>query len=389
MSLVSATTSISRSHSALWPMLLCSLALHVPLLWAIRAVSHDDTFSQVKPATSSANMRVRMLNQRPRDDKKTAQTKPPKKDKPKDLPKPLPPPPPEEQLTYVKLDRPLIEQNPDQARFMDRYAAKVEREMIKRGTEGKPVTTPDAKPLPPIPGPINPAARDAQPPQRNNPAEDRPQSDPEPSKRPPRPPDKELPTVPHESEIILPKPSSDTTGDKAQASAEGLDRPVDGPVDPKAMFPANNPGPIADKLGSDGMFDPTKQLQEGDRNLLNRRETRYWAFFDRVKRQIEREWSPQTEYRRRDPYGNVYGVKDRWTTAEVVLNTNGSIRKLQIIKSSGLDFYDDEAIRALNAAAPFANPPEGMMDEQGLVRFTFGFYFEINSGRSGFFRVKR
>lgn len=387
MSLVPATTSsLSRSQGAIVPMLLCSLALHAPLLWAARAMLSDDAAPAQRPVRSQGAMRVRMLSKpNPSQDKQLARPKEPPK--PKQPEEPKPPPPPEEQLRYVALDKPLIEQDPDKANFMDRWAAKVEREMIKRGVEGKPLTMPDAQPLPPIPGPIRPNAQDAQPPQRKNPQEERPQRDPEPSKRPTPP--TERPSVPKEAEIILPKPASDEQGDKAQASSEGQDRPVDGPVDPKAMFPATNPGPMADKLGTDGMFDPTKQLEEGDRNLLNRRETRYWAFFDRVKRQIEREWSPQAEYRRRDPYGNVYGVKDRWTTAEVILNTNGSIRKLQIIKSSGLDFYDDEAIRAINAAAPFANPPEGLMDESGLVRFTFGFYFEINSGKGRFFRMGR
>jgi TonB family protein len=371
-------------------MLACSIVLHAPILYAAREVMRDDATVQATPRRAAGSVRVRMLNQPPTQaTNKTTQDKKQPEDKKKQPEPPKPPPPPEEQLTYVRMERPLIEQDPDRATFMSRYAAKVDQEMIKRGTEGKPMTMPDTQPVPPVPGPIRPNTDPAQPPQRRDRAQDRPARDPEPSRRTVKHPDKELPTVPHESEIILPKPANDVAGERAVASSDGQDKPTDGPVDPKAMFPSNNPGPIADKLGSDGLFDPTRQIEEGDRNLLNRKETRYWAFFDRVKRQIEREWSPQAEYRRRDPYGNVYGVKDRWATAEVVLNTNGTIRKLHIIKSSGLDFYDDEAIRAINAAAPFANPPEGLMDESGLVRFTFGFYFEIQSGRGRFFRVNR
>ena len=132
-----------------------------------------------------------------------------------------------------------------------------------------------------------------------------------------------------------------------------------------------------------------RDVAEGDKTLLNRKRTRYWAFFDRVKRQVSKQWSPVTEYRKRDPYGNVFGVKDRYSTVDFTLNGDGSLRRLYLSRASGLDFFDDEAVRALQSAAPFHNPPEGLKDEDGLVHFTFGFYFEIASGSFRFMRINR
>jgi TonB family protein len=395
MTLVSATTSAtSRPQTPVWPLVLCSLLLHVPLLWSIRdSLYSDEAIGKPVPITNKTKnnntMRVRVLAQnieRPQEPAKKKPPEPPKKEEKKPDK-----PPPEEMLTYISLDKPLIEQRPDQAKYMDRWSAKVEREMYKRGTEGKPSVSQEPQKLPPAPPtPKTKEQSSAQPPQKTLSQKQTQQAEKSPEveqKKTTKTPPKELPTVPHESEIILPKEARTERGDKQpKPSTDGADGPNELP-DPRSLFPANAPGPMADKLGSDGILDPSKQLEEGDRTLLNRKETRYWAFFDRVKRQIEREWTPHVEYRRRDPYGNVYGVKDRYATVEVVLNPDGSIRKLRMAKTSGLDFYDDEAVRALNAAAPFANPPEGLMDENGLVRFTFGFYFEISSGRSRFFRM--
>jgi hypothetical protein len=42
-----------------------------------------------------------------------------------------------------------------------------------------------------------------------------------------------------------------------------------------------------------------------------------------------------------------------------------------------LPFLDDEAIAAFREASPFPNPPQGLLDETGRIRFQFGFFFEI------------
>jgi len=159
--------------------------------------------------------------------------------------------------------------------------------------------------------------------------------------------------------------------------------------EPGKLFPtvANTPQP-ADQLGNGGTFNYLKDVAEGERTLLNQKRSRYWTFWDRMTRQVKREWSPVGELRKRDPFGNVYGVGLFYTRVDMVLNSDGSVRKLHVAKSSGLDFLDDEAIRALNAAAPFPNPPEGLKDEDGLIHIRFGFAMDVQANEFKVFQFK-
>jgi TonB family protein len=125
--------------------------------------------------------------------------------------------------------------------------------------------------------------------------------------------------------------------------------------------------------------------EDGETTLVNSRSFKYWDFFQRVKERIRQEWDPVTPYRKRDPTGEVFGRKDRLTILGVVLDSNGSIERLEVLRRSGLGFLDDEALRAFKQAAPFTNPPQGLADENGKIAFRFGFLLEIESSRASFF----
>ena len=80
---------------------------------------------------------------------------------------------------------------------------------------------------------------------------------------------------------------------------------------------------------------------------------------------------------RHDPYGNIYGVKDRYTVLNVVLDSDGELSDVTVARSSGVGFLDDEAVHAFQLASPFPNPPHGLLETDGSIRFQFGFFFEI------------
>jgi TonB family protein len=119
-------------------------------------------------------------------------------------------------------------------------------------------------------------------------------------------------------------------------------------------------------------------VDEGEKTLLNTIEWQHAAFFNRVKHAVEQYWHPQEEYRRRDPTGKIYGYKDRETILRVVLNPDGTLYRVWIMKSCQVGFLDEEAVEAIHQAAPFPNPPPGLKDKKtGLIHFTFGFILEI------------
>jgi len=123
--------------------------------------------------------------------------------------------------------------------------------------------------------------------------------------------------------------------------------------------------------------DYIKDVPKGEETMLNSKEFRYATFFNRVKRGVSDHWNPGEVYLRHDPYGNIYGVKDRYTVLNVVLDSDGDLSDVSVAHSSGVGFLDDEAVHAFQLASPFPNPPQGLMENDGLIRFQFGFFFEI------------
>ena len=125
--------------------------------------------------------------------------------------------------------------------------------------------------------------------------------------------------------------------------------------------------------------DHIEDVTKGEATLLNSREFKYATFFNRVKRGVSQHWSPRVgeEYRRRDPYGNIYGVRDRRTLLNIWLDVQGELVDVEVAKSSGVQFFDDVAIQSFRDASPFPNPPIGLVEPDGKIHFQFGFYFMI------------
>lgn len=139
------------------------------------------------------------------------------------------------------------------------------------------------------------------------------------------------------------------------------------------LFPS---GAVVDRIVGGPAPDHVEGVEEGDGTFLNTREWKHATFFNRVKRSVARTWDPIGVLRVRDPTGNVYAWKDRVTQLSVVLREDGSIADLWVERSSGVDFLDREAMAAFERAQPFPNPPRALMDERGLIQFSFGFYLQ-------------
>ena len=123
-------------------------------------------------------------------------------------------------------------------------------------------------------------------------------------------------------------------------------------------------GPSPDRL--DG-------VEEGEATALNTKSFRYAGFITRVGRAVFHEWDPNRPYQQRDPDRTMFTNKDRTTWVELVLNPTGALDAVKIAETSGLDFLDYEVVRAARAAAPFLNPPTGMVDPDGKVHVGLGF----------------
>lgn len=126
---------------------------------------------------------------------------------------------------------------------------------------------------------------------------------------------------------------------------------------------------------------PSDDVEIGAGTYLNTKEWKHSTFFNRIKQYVGMHWDPNTAVRTKDPTGEIYLYKDRYTVVAVTLDRNGTLKQIGVDKSSGVDFLDREAMAAFQRAAPFPNPPPALQNERGEISFTFGFYLEV--GRSG------
>ena len=71
---------------------------------------------------------------------------------------------------------------------------------------------------------------------------------------------------------------------------------------------------------------------------------------------------------------------DRITKIVIILDGQGTLQRVQVIGPSGLLDLDDAAVEAFRAAAPFPNPPKGIIESDGTVKIRWDFILEANAG---------
>ena len=77
-------------------------------------------------------------------------------------------------------------------------------------------------------------------------------------------------------------------------------------------------------MARDGSIDHVKDVARGEGTFLNTRAYKHAWFFNRVKRRVRREWRAAETYRRNDPSGRIYGVRDP-SIVDVTLSPEGSL----------------------------------------------------------------
>ena len=152
-----------------------------------------------------------------------------------------------------------------------------------------------------------------------------------------------------------------TTAEKSAGTVAPPERNRDDPVAglPVPTAPTNQREiPIAKSEVGDRRLPTVKELlppltysSGGGRNggpvSLNTKDPVYVSYFNRIKLAIEQNWEyPELALR--------YGLQGR-LSLEFAVGANGQLEQLRITRSSGSQLLDDEALRAIRAAAPF--PP--------------------------------
>jgi TonB family protein len=202
----------------------------------------------------------------------------------------------------------------------------------------------------------------------------------------------EADTPPHALPLGRPtEGTADGTGERPDAE---LPEGSDGAALREAGAHALRPGlrgtaeAMRKTFGGSGTADALEGVEEGTQNIVNSERFRFASFFNRMRDQVAQHWDPNGVMARVDGDGRTYGRSTRKTLVRVKLTPKGAIKKIDVMRDSGVTELDEEAIRAFHQAAPFVNPPLEMVDaHSGLIEFDFLFILE--DGKSTLHRYLR
>ena len=133
--------------------------------------------------------------------------------------------------------------------------------------------------------------------------------------------------------------------------------------------------------------DYLPNVKSGLETSLNTREFKFYSYFERIKDRLRMYWEPQLKQKVRQLYAKGADLPnlDLMTRLEIVLNKNGELSKIKISRNSGVEEIDEAATKAFELAAPFPNPPSGMVENNGEVHLTWSFVVQTSHGISDIF----
>lgn len=112
---------------------------------------------------------------------------------------------------------------------------------------------------------------------------------------------------------------------------------------------------------------------------LNTKEYKYYGFYHRIKLQLNQWWQPKVREKvtRMVRQGRtIASDTNKVTRLVIILNDSGNLVKVQVLGESGVRDLDDAAVEAFRQAAPFPNPPKGIIENDGTVKIRWDFVIE-------------
>ena len=126
--------------------------------------------------------------------------------------------------------------------------------------------------------------------------------------------------------------------------------------------------------------DHIKDVKTGMQTLLSTREFVYFSYYNRIKEKLRQHWQPKIRERftRIIKSGRQIASdgNDKITKVVIILDHTGTLVRVQVLSQSGLVDLDEAAVEAFRAAAPFPNPPKGIIEEDGTVKIRWDFVVE-------------
>jgi protein TonB len=125
--------------------------------------------------------------------------------------------------------------------------------------------------------------------------------------------------------------------------------------------------------------DYLQDVEQGIQTLLTTREFIYYSYYARIKDRLQQYWEPKIKEKVQRLFQagrTIASNGDRITQLIIVLDQKGILQKVKVIGESGVTDLDDAAIEAFRAAAPFPNPPKGIVEADGTIKIRWDFVLE-------------
>jgi TonB family protein len=133
------------------------------------------------------------------------------------------------------------------------------------------------------------------------------------------------------------------------------------------------------QVGETSTTNDNLSVQEDLITKLNTKEYKYYGYYHRIKVQLNQWWQPKVREKvtKMVNQGRTIASEENKTTRLIIiLNNAGSLVKVQVLAESGVRDLDDAAVEAFRSAAPFPNPPKGIIESDGTVKIRWDFVVE-------------
>lgn len=136
-------------------------------------------------------------------------------------------------------------------------------------------------------------------------------------------------------------------------------------------------------LSTVGEALPT-DLSVGSFTALNTDQYQFYSFFARVEDLVRFRWEAKVksaiETFERHKLLNRVGNKNWITQAVFLLNPEGRLQKVLVLKESGVSSFDAAVIDTFKEVLIFPNPPKEMIESDGLIhlKYSFNVHFSPN-----------
>lgn len=119
-----------------------------------------------------------------------------------------------------------------------------------------------------------------------------------------------------------------------------------------------------------------KKLEVGQFTALNTDRHLFYSFYSRIEEMIRPPWEQQvSQESQRHNTQQTTRPRGGWATRiDVLLDPDGKLKKVVLLKSSGIEGYDRAAIDAFQRAGFFPHPPKEIVNADGVILLKYLFH---------------